>query len=97
MSGVDSNRRREKKLDFQVGDLVYLKSDLNLDAGVGIVVSTEYRSFDIHDMRDFQEGKTVSVLLPKICVWWAPGGKKLWMDEQDIDLVSEKQPKKGKR
>lgn len=96
MGTIDSNRRRKKKLDFQVGDLVYLKNDLSLDAGVGVVISTECRSFDIHDMRDFQEGKTVSVLLPKICVWWAPGSKKLWMDEQDIELVSGKRNKKGK-
>lgn len=85
----DSNTRQKKVLDFHVGDLVYLKSDLSLRSGVGLILSTEFRSFDMHDLRDHRAGKSFSVLLPKVYVWWTLEDKKLWMDEQDLCLLEK--------
>tara|TARA_R110000824_G_scaffold25085_1_gene87661 strand:+ start:41 stop:316 length:276 start_codon:yes stop_codon:yes gene_type:complete len=83
----DSNEDQKKTLDFHVGDLVYLKSDLSLRSGIGLILSTEFRSFDIHDLRDHKLEKSFSVLLPKVYVWWIRGDQKLWMDEQDLCLL----------
>ena len=41
----------EKKLDITYGDLVYLTGDVGLRAGVGVVISTERKSYDVYDTK----------------------------------------------
>jgi len=93
-ANATETRRPKKKLDIHIGDMVYLKDDGALEAGVGIVLSTEFRSFDMCDLRDLgitclinQQGPA---LLSKICVFWAHKNKKMWMDRQDIILLQER-------
>jgi len=83
----------EKKLDISYGDLVYLRGDLGLQAGVGVVVSLERRSFDIcdaqkpHRGRLFLENINKSVKIPGVLVYWFKIEKEMWMEYYDLSLA----------
>jgi len=93
-ANTTKTRNPKKKLDIHIGDVVYLKDDSALEAGVGIVLSTEFGSFDICDLRDL--GITCFIdrsgpaWLSKVCVLWAHKNKKMWMDRHDIILLQER-------
>jgi len=88
------DNKPKKRLDIHVGDMVYFRSDPALEAGVGIVLSTEYRSFDIYDFRDLGISCFINQVgpasVPRICVLWVGKNKSMWMDRQDIIVLNER-------
>jgi len=88
------DNKPKKRLDIHVGDMVYFRSDPALEAGVGIVLSTEYRSFDVHDFRDLGISRHINqrgaVTVQRICVLWLDENKSMWMDRQDIIALGER-------
>ena len=88
------DNKPKKKLDIHTGDMVYFSNDPTLEAGVGIVLSTEYRSFDIYDFRDLGISCFINQVgpasVPRICVLWVGENKSMWMDRQDIIVLDER-------
>ena len=88
------DNKPKKRLDIRTGDMVYFSSDPTLKAGVGIVLSTEYRSFDIYDFRDLGISCFINQVgpasVPRICVLWVGENKSMWMDRQDIVVLDER-------
>ena len=90
----------EKKLDIAHGDLVYLRGDLGLQAGVGdlgfragigVVISTERWSFDVFDLPFatqercfFMDSGSAPVLVGGVLVYWFGIEKEMWMEDQDL-------------
>lgn len=83
----------EKKLDMAYGDLVYLRGDVGLRAGVGVVISTERWSFDIYDtpfLRGgcfFVEDTKVATPVDGVLVYWFSIEKEMWMENYDLSLA----------
>jgi len=92
--GNPLERKAKKELDIRIGDVVYFRNDPALEAGIGIVLLTTFRSFDICDFRDL--GITCFInqrdpaSVPKIFVLWVGENKRMWMDKQDIALLQER-------
>jgi len=88
------NKKPKKELDIRIGDVVYFRNDPRLEAGIGIVLLTEFRSFDICDFRDLGitcfMNQRDPASMPKIFVLWVGGNKRMWMDKQDIALLQRK-------
>ena len=84
----------EKKLDISYGDLVYLRGDDELQAGIGVVVSLERKSFDVYDAAICRKGFFLiedtesSVSLPSILVYWFKIEKEMWMEGYDLSIAT---------
>ena len=80
----------EKKLDIAYGDLVYLRGDVGLRAGVGVVVSTKRQSFDIYDTPFlhrgcfFIEDNSSPTPVDGVLVYWFSIEKEMWMEDYDL-------------
>ena len=83
----------EKKLDITYGDLVYLRGDVGLRAGVGVVVSTKRQSFDIYDTPFLHKGcffiedSSTSTPVEGVLVYWFSIEKEMWMEDYDLSLA----------
>ncbi|MAF79844.1 hypothetical protein CL629_02065 [bacterium] len=84
----------EKNIDISYGDLVYLRGDDELRAGIGVVVSLERESFDIHDAATCRKGFFLiedvdsSVSLSNILVYWFKIEKEMWMEGNDLSVAT---------
>ena len=83
----------EKKLDITYGDLVYLRGDVGLRAGMGVVVSLERQSFDIYDTPFLQKGcffiedGNHATSVEGILVYWFNIEKEMWMEDYDLSVA----------
>jgi len=83
----------EKKLDITYGDVVYLRGDVGLQAGVGVVLSTERKSYDIYDAPFYQrrclfiEDWKVATPLEGVLVYWFNIEKEMWMEDYDLSVA----------
>jgi len=83
----------EKKLDITYGDVVYLRGDVGLQAGVGVVVSTVRQSYDIYDTPFlargcfFIEDHGVPSDVDEVLVYWFNIEKEMWMEDYDLSVA----------
>jgi hypothetical protein len=83
----------KKKLDIGYGDLVYLRGDVGLRAGVGVVVSTKRQSFDIYDTPLIQKGCffidnfKMATPVDGVLVYWFNIEKEMWMEDYDLSVA----------
>ena len=88
-----NNDINEKKLDIPYGAVVYLRGDVGLRAGVGVVVSTKRQSFDIYDTPSIQKGcffiedTAPPTLVDGVLVYWFNIEKEMWMEDYDLSLA----------
>lgn len=83
----NNNIALEKVLDFCRGDVVYLRGDLVLNSGTGIILHIEKDTCDIHDLKDNGAKELnfdTSLRVPMILVYWFKTGTKMWMEDRDI-------------
>jgi len=83
----------KKTLDIGYGDLVYLRGDEGLQAGVGVVVSLERQSFDIYDTPFLQRGcffiedSNDATAVEGVLVYWFNIEKEMWMEDYDLSVA----------
>ena len=88
-----NHKTLKKKLDIGYGDLVYLRGDVGLRAGVGVVMGTERHSFDIYDTPFLRKGcffiEDVNKATPigGVLVYWFNIEKEMWMEDYDLSLA----------
>lgn len=85
------HKAQEKRLDISHGDVVYLRGDLGLKAGVGLVTSLERETSDIMDTIELTDvecpmiqSKVKRVVMDGVLVYWMRIQKEFWMENSDL-------------
>lgn len=89
MAAVSENNNvpLKKTLDFARGDVVYLRGDSVLRAGVGIIVHMERSTCDLYDAKEAQVRElnfNMPMRIPMILVYWVKSKRKMWMEDCDL-------------